>query len=123
MPSHYGSGNSNSNTHKMPDGTVMTGKTHSKSSKVVKNKNSPKKNDDDFIGELKEGSLKRMLKMGKGSPPLKIGELQKLLKVKDGSSFMFRDKEIPKMTELMRKRINTAITLIRINKKSRSSKN
>lgn len=121
MPSHYGSGNSNSDTHKMSDGTVMSGKTHSKSSRVVK-KNSPKKNDDDFIGELKEGSLKRMLKMGKGSPPLKIGELQKLLKEKD-EPFMFRGKEIKKMTELMRKRINTAITLIRINKKSRSSKN
>ena len=118
MPSHYGS---NSDTHKMPDGTVMSGKTHSKSSRVVKKK-SPKK-EDDFIGELKEGSLKRMLKMGKKSPPLKIGELQKLLKIKDGSSFMFRDNEIKKLTPLMRKRINTAITLIRINKKSRSSKN
>ena len=76
-PSQYGSSNHNSNTHKMPDGTVMTGKTHSKSSRVVKKKKSPKKDDDDFIGDLKEGSLKRMLKIGKGSPPFNTQTLQK----------------------------------------------
>jgi hypothetical protein len=95
----------------MPDGTVMSGKTHSKSSRVVK-----KKEDDNFTEDLKEGALKRMLKIGKGSPPLKIGEFQKLLKEKD-EPFMFRGKEIKKMTPLMRKRINTAITLIRMSKK------
>ena len=60
MPTHYGSktmaGNSKAmpkkkkangkkngskGTHKMPDGTIMTGKTHSKDSKVVKK--APKK--------------------------------------------------------------------------------
>ena len=71
---------------------------------------------EDFIGELKEGSLKRMLKMNKSSPPLKIMELQKLLKVDDGKKTIFRQKQ-KKMTPLMRKRVNTAITLIRLSKK------
>jgi hypothetical protein len=70
----------------------------------------------DFIGELKEGSLKRMLKMNKSSPPLKIMELQSLLKVEDGTKTMFRGKEI-KMSPLMKKRVNTAITLIRLSRK------
>lgn len=111
MPKHY-SNNNNDNTHTMPDGTKMTGKTHSKSSKPVN-----KKEDDDFIDELKEGALKKMLKIKKDDAPLKIGELQKLLKEKEGEPFTFRGKEIKKMTPLMRKRINTAITLIRISKK------
>tara|TARA_R100000773_G_C4144082_1_gene69150 strand:- start:212 stop:445 length:234 start_codon:yes stop_codon:yes gene_type:complete len=70
----------------------------------------------DFIGELKEGSLKRMLKMNKSSEPLKIMELQNLLKVKDDTSTNFRGKSI-RMTPLMRKRVNTAITLIRLSRK------
>tara|TARA_Y100000114_G_C11741580_1_gene319226 strand:- start:800 stop:1033 length:234 start_codon:yes stop_codon:yes gene_type:complete len=70
----------------------------------------------DFIGELKEGSLKRMLKMNKSSAPLKINELQTLLKVEDGKSTMFRGKDV-KVTPLMKKRLNTAITLIRLSKK------
>jgi len=108
MPKHY---SNNDDTHTMPDGTKMTGKTHSKSSKPVKKK------DDDFIGDLKEGGLKRMLKIKKDDAPLKIGELQKLLKEKDGEPFAFRGNEIKKLTPLMRKRINTAITLIRLSKK------
>ena len=116
MPSHYAKSSSKSGTHKMPDGTIMSGKTHSKSSRPVK-KNSPKKKDDDFIGDLKEGSLKRMLKIGKEGAPLKIGELQKLLKMPEDKPFMFRGKEISKLTPLMKKRINTAITLIRVSKK------
>jgi hypothetical protein len=119
MPSHYAKSSSKSGTHKMPDGTIMSGKTHSKSSRPVK-KNSPKKSpkkDDDFIGDLKEGSLKRMLKIGKEGAPLKISELQKLLKMPKDKSFMFRGKEISKLTPLMEKRINTAITLIRLSKK------
>jgi hypothetical protein len=107
MPKHY---SNNDDTHTMPDGTKMTGKTHSKSSKPVKKK------EDDFIGDLKEGALKRMLKIKKDDAPLKIGELQKLLKEKD-EPFMFRGKEIKKMTPLMMKRINTAINLIRMGKK------
>lgn len=123
MPSHYGNGKSNSKNgvHTMPDGTVMSGSTHSKDSRVIRKgtakKAAPKKNEDDFIGDLKEGGLKRMLKIKKDDAPLKIGELQKLLKEKEGEAFMFRGKEIKKMTPLMRKRINTAITLIRLSKK------
>lgn len=117
MPSHYGKSASKSGTHTMPDGTVMTGSTHNKASKPVKKpKNSPKKKDD-FIGDLKEGTLKRMLKIGKDGAPLKIGELQKLLKMPEDKPFMFRGKEIAKLTPLMKKRINTAITLIRLSKK------
>ena len=91
MPSHYGKSNSKSNTHTMPDGTVMSGKTHSKSSKVV---SKPKKKKEEEEGipfdELKEGSLKRMLKIKKDDPKLKIGELQKILKTKEGHAFTFR---------------------------------
>jgi hypothetical protein len=110
MPTHYGK--SNSNTHKMPDGTVMSGKTHSKSSKKKK-----EKEDGIPFDELKEGSLKRMLKIKKDDPKLKIGELQKILKVKDNQSFMFRGNEIKKLTPLMKKRVSLAITLIRSSKK------
>lgn len=113
MPSHYGK--SNSNSHKMPDGTVMSGKTHSKNSKVI----SKVKKEEEGIpfDELKEGSLKRMLKIKKDDPKLKIGELQKILKTKDGESFMFRGNEIKKLTPLMKKRVTLAITLIRSSKK------
>ena len=124
MPSHYGNGNSNSKNgvHTMPDGTVMSGSKHTKDSRVIRKgtakKAAPKKKEDDnFTEDLKEGALKKMLKIKDGDAPLKIGELQKLLKEKEGSSFMFRGKEIKKMTPLMRKRINTAITLIRMSKK------
>lgn len=128
MPSHYGNGNSKNSkngVHTMTDGTVMSGSTHTKDSRVIRKgtaKKSPKKkddkkDDDDFIGDLKEGALKKMLKIKDADAPLKIGELQKLLKEKEGESFMFRGKEIKKMTPLMRKRINTAITLIRLSKK------
>lgn len=69
MPTHYGSktmaGNSKAmpkkkkangkkngtkGTHKMPDGTIMSGRTHSKDSKVVKK--APKKN-----GKANHGGL------------------------------------------------------------------
>jgi hypothetical protein len=105
----------------MPDGSIMSGSTHSKDSRVIRNgtvkKAAPKKKEDDnFTEDLKEGALKRMLKIKDGDAPLKIGELQKLLKEKD-EPFNFRGKEIKKMTTLMKKRINTAITLIRMSKK------
>ena len=44
MPTHYGGGKGKSKkpapkgTHRMPDGTLMTGSTHTKSSKPVKSK-------------------------------------------------------------------------------------
>jgi hypothetical protein len=102
----------------MPDGTIMSGKTHSKSSKVVSKPKKMKEEDDGIpFDELKEGSLKRMLKIKKDDPKLKIGELQKILKTKDGESFMFRGNEIKKLTPLMKKRVTLAITLIRSSKK------
>ena len=115
MPKHYGNGNSNS--HKMPDGTVMSGKTHSKSSKVISKPKKEEKEEGIPFDELKEGSLKRMLKIKKDDPKLKIGELQKILKMKDNESFMFRGNEIKKLTPLMKKRVSLAITLIRSSKK------
>jgi hypothetical protein len=117
MPSHYGNSNSISNSHTMPDGTVMSGKTHTKDSKPI---SKPKKEEPESgipFDELKEGSLKRMLKIKKDDPKLKIGELQKILKTKDGESFMFRGNEIKKLTPLMKKRVTLAITLIRSSKK------
>jgi hypothetical protein len=122
MPKHYSNNdNSKNGVHTMPDGSIMSGSTHTKDSRIIRKgtakKAEPKKKEDDnFTEDLKEGALKRMLKIKDGDAPLKIGELQKLLKEKD-EPFNFRGKEIKKMTTLMKKRINTAITLIRMSKK------
>ncbi len=95
----------------MPQGTGTYGSKRGRPPMTKKN------NDDDFIGDLKEGSLKRMLKIKKDDPPLKIGELQRILKTKEGSPFEFRGKQISKFTPLMKKRVSLAITLIRLSKK------
>ena len=65
--------------------------------------------------ELKEGSLKRMLKVKKDDKPLRIGELQKLSKLDIGTSTSFRGNDI-KITPLMKKRVVLAINLIRASK-------
>jgi hypothetical protein len=65
--------------------------------------------------EMKEGSLKRMLKVKKDDKPLRIGELQKLSKVATGTSTSFRGNDI-KITPLMKKRVVLAINLIRASK-------
>ena len=68
------------------------------------------------LDTMKEGSLKRQLKIKKGDPPLKVSELNALLRIKDGESGMFRGRSV-KMTPLMRKRANLGKTLIKLPKK------
>ena len=79
-----------------------------------------KKKPDDGLpfGEMKEGSLKRMLGVKKGDAPLKIGELQKLEKMDVGKEGTFRSKKI-KITPLMKKRLVLGINLIRASKSSK----
>lgn len=139
MPSHYGGSSMKRNspkrkmkpapkgTHRMPDGRLMTGSTHNKDSKPISEakakamamkKNSPKSKDRNFIQkmDMKEGALKKMLKVKDGDKKLGLMELIRALKADNGSMFKFRDVEL-KMTPLMRKRINTAITLMKLSKK------
>lgn len=99
--------------HRMPDGSFMKGETHG-----GKRKNSPKSKDRNFIQkmDMKEGALKKMLKVKDGDKKLGIMELIRALKADNGSMFKFRDVEL-KMTPLMRKRMNTAITLMKLSKK------
>ena len=122
MPSHYGSGmkkknspKNNKGVHKMPDGTVMTGKVHTSSSRVIKKGSAkPKAKQSKAeaesgipFEELKEGSLKRMLKMKKDSKPLMKSELNRMSKVEDGEEFEFRGNKL-KMSKLMKRRVNLA---------------
>lgn len=65
--------------------------------------------------DMKEGSLKRMLKIKKDDKPLKIGELQKLNKLDAGTSTTFRGNTV-KVTPLMKKRLTLGINLIRASK-------
>jgi hypothetical protein len=95
-------------THKMPDGTIMSGTKHSKSSKPVKT------GEVELDGEkvkFKEGALRTMLKVPKSHKFTKT-ELNKLKKVKTGEKFSFLGKEFKK-TALMAKRINFALVLMK----------
>ena len=60
---------------------------------------------------LKEGSLKRMLKVKKDDKKLGKAEMNRLARVETGEKFMFRDNEL-KMTPLMKKRVNLARTML-----------
>ena len=61
--------------------------------------------------ELKEGSLKRMLKVKKDDKKLGKGEMNRLSKVPDGERFEFRGNDL-KMTPLMKKRVNLAKSML-----------
>jgi hypothetical protein len=61
---------------------------------------------------LKEGSLKRMLKIKKDGKKLGKMELRRLAKVETGEEFTFRDNKL-KMTTLMKKRVNLAKTMMK----------
>ncbi len=92
--------------HRMPDGSFMKGERHGGN----KDRNFIQKMD------LKEGALKKMLKIKDGDKKLGIMELIRALKADNGSMFKFRGEEL-KMSALMRKRMNTAITLMKLSKK------
>ena len=68
------------------------------------------------LDTMKEGSFRKQLKLKDADPALKISEIRKLLKTEDGKETTFRGKKV-KMTPLMRKRGNLAITLINLPKK------
>ena len=131
MPSHYGNGSMKKNSpkakknvgkktpkgmHRMPDGSFMKGENDGGNSKPKSKKD--EKEDVVESMDLKEGALKKMLKVKDGDKPLGIMELMRTLKTENGKMFKFRGSEI-KMTPLMRKRINTAMTLIRMSKKKK----
>ncbi len=109
MKSDYKEKKVSKNTHKMPDGTIMTGAKHTKSSRPVK-----KTGEAVLDGEkvkFKEGALRSQLKVPKDHKFTKT-ELNKLKKVKTGEKFSFMGKEF-KMTPLMAKRINFALVLMK----------
>ena len=117
----------NKGTHTMPDGTVMSGKTHTSSSRVVKKapkKNSPKRakqskaesESEIPIEELKEGSFRRMLKIKKDDKNLMKSEANRLAKIDVGTEFEFRGNKF-KMSNLMKKRATLAKTLMGLKKK------
>ena len=131
MPSHYGGkdsggamktkkGKKEEGTHKMPDGTVMSGKTHSKDSKVIKKapKKKPKMATADLDGEevkFKEGALHKQLKTPEGYK-FKKSELEKMKKVENGDMVEFMGRKI-KMTPLLKKRVSFALVLMKGSKK------
>ena len=112
MPTHYG-GSSDSKkapkgTHKMPDGTIMTGSKHTKDSKPVKKTGKIKLDGEEI--KFKEGGLRNQLKVPKDYK-FKKTDLNRLDKVKTGEKFNFLGKEFKK-TPLMAKRISFALTLM-----------
>jgi hypothetical protein len=134
MPTHYGGKDSGGamkvkkapkGTHKMPDGSLMTGEKHTKDSKPVKEKKEkkevkkkPKMAEAEIDGEkieFKEGALHKQLK----TPPgyvFKKRELEKMKKVEIGDSVEFMGRKV-KMTPLLKKRVNFALVLMKGSKK------
>ena len=68
------------------------------------------------LDTMKEGSLKKQLKVKDTDPSLKISELRRLQKLENGESGDFRGRSV-KMTPLMKKRVNLGITLMKLPKK------
>ena len=96
-------------THRMPDGTLMTGTKHSKSSKPIseaKAKAQAKKKPEEI--EFKEGTLRAMLRVPKDMK-LTVPVLKKI-NVDVGKEFTFNGKKF-KMTPLMKKRVQLGINL------------
>ena len=130
MPEHYSNSKSvPKGFHRMPDGSLMKGDKHPKSKPrqtrkdakpPAKSGSKPRAKKESEEGlpldTMKEGSLKRMLKIKKDDPPLKVSELNALLRIKDNQSGSFRGRSV-KMTPLMRKRANLGKTLIKLPKK------
>ena len=102
MPSHYGGSSMKpapKGTHRMPDGTLMSGSKHTKSSKPVKKEER----------EFKEGTLRQMLRVPKDMK-LTVPVLRKINKNEVGKEFTFNGKKF-KMTPLMKKRVQLGINL------------
>ena len=123
MPSHYGSKPATKKPamkkktpkgfHRMPDGKLMKGETHASRPK----KNSPKKKTGEITIrgkkiKFEEGALRRALKVP-DNEKLLMGDLRKANKTEVGKDFMYNGKKF-KMTNLMKKRITFAITLMKM---------
>jgi hypothetical protein len=99
--------------HRMPDGKLMKGETHGSRPK----KNSPKKKTGEITIrgkkiKFEEGALRRALKVP-DNEKLLMGDLKKANKTEVGKDFMYNGKKF-KMTNLMKKRITFAITLMKM---------
>lgn len=93
----------------MPDGTIMTGKKHTASSRPAELKKGVFSETD---GKLNHGALRKALKV-KGNEKLKRPELSRILKnTKEGEMFKYNNNSF-KMTEMMRKRIQLAVNMMK----------
>ncbi len=111
MPTDYGGSSSKKapkGTHRMPDGTLMTGTKHTKDSKPVKKTGKVVLDGEEV--KFKEGGLRNQLKVPKDYK-FKKTDLKRLDKVKTGEMFKFLGKDFKK-TPLMAKRISFALTLM-----------
>jgi hypothetical protein len=127
---HGNKKDNNKGVHKMPDGTLMSGKVHTKDSRVIarqkkkapmKKKNSPKKNTIK-IGDTKitmeEGRLRKDLEMPEGKL-IPMAYLKRIVKIPNGDMFQIEhgSKKMKKMTPALKKRVSLAITLKGFKKK------
>ena len=83
---------------------------------MMKSKKSNSKDDSIPFDDLKEGSLKRMLKIKKDDKNLMKSEANRLAKIDVGTEFEFRGNKF-KMSKLMKKRATLAKTLMGLKKK------
>lgn len=94
-------------SHTMPDGSKMTGKSHTSKSKPIKKVTKIDLGDGSF--NIKVGALSRQLGIPvKENIPMSL--LKRLVKVENGKSFMHKGK-MKKMTPLLKQRVSLAITL------------
>jgi len=70
-----------------------------------------KKNDQLFSQDIKEGGLRKQLKMKKGEK-LNKTQLNRMLKTEDGKTFTYKGNTF-KMTPLMKKRLQLALNMIK----------
>ena len=96
-------------SHIMPDGTKMSGSTHSKKSKPIKSVQTSKINLGDGTFTIKEGALSKQLGIPiKDNIPMSL--LKRLVKIENGKNFI-HDGLSKKMTPLLKRRVSLAITL------------
>jgi len=84
-----------------------------KTSKPPPKKPKQKKDElfDEVQGKIKDGGLRKSLKLKEDDKPLKKSELQKIEKTEDGKLFSFRSSKI-KMTPKLKKQLNLAINMM-----------
>jgi len=91
--------------------------TFEKAPKKVSVKAKPKKEDEEGVfseteNKIKEGGLRKSLKIDDDNYKLSKPILNKLLKNETGKEFNFRDKKI-KMTEKLRKQLQLALNFLK----------